>query len=1241
MSQHRYAILIGSSEYPKDPALLPLSCPSRDVEGLNEILSSPEHGKFDKIYTFVNAPHYQIIRDLNFILRQADRDDLILIYYSGHGKLDPLGRLHLATIDTELDALEGTSIPVANIKNYIDVSRSKEIILILDCCYSGRIRDAFIKGGADEQLRGTFVKGGVEEQLQQVQSTQDGKGIYILTASTGIQVAQEKEGDKFSLFTKHIIEGIRGGKADIDDDGKVSVHDLYRYTYEQMRKETNMHYPMRWDVHVEGHELVVAYTGRVPGQKQRDKIRSVVVNLYANKILPHRILVEATEMIEGDAVEPTVADVTRHALLSRLAENQIEVPDFIDRWYASVKKSEEDAKQTSLRRLLNDARAAVGQESWAHAIELLNSLLTLDPNYPEARALLNEAETQLQLLTDYNAGLTYSEAGQWAEALASFERILARDSDYKDARRLADGARSEMAKAAAEKERWLKVENLLQKSESELAAKDWDAAIRNLEAVVALAPDHSPALARLDDARELRLRHLYDEGRGLLKAKRWQGAVKCLRLVQETRDGYRDTDELIEEAQAGLREAQEAVRRRAEIATLREAAERLITVQDWQNAADRLQSILAIDASDAEAAERLSYVRTREELHGLYVRGQEHLASGRWDEALKLLLKIQHSDGGYKDVVSLVARAEEHKRREAESLFSKIEESLKEKDWGAASATLNLVPAGDHGEQVAEYARRIDEGRREQELEQLYTAARQHYEAGRWQEVVTHARKLVLLAPNYKDVATLIAKAQAEIERLEREGQRQREQEAKTEASRLLQAAAGDVQRENWERAVQKLTEASSLDGANEEITSALLSAQRRLKTDALYEQGRSYAAAGEYKHALDNFKRVVNRTGEYKDTAELIEKAEEQLKRSRRRALRTRLLILSAIGVAVLLVASFKIFSVSDPAGSTSVANTSTPDTGAPPPVLRAEFKPLYQIVTPLGALLIELSADGQIIASITENPLMAHFWQRGVKGELVRLGNSLSNCGAVAISPTEAPVGAYGCSDGSIQLISLSDSRSPTKLKSEFGRVFVLRFSADGRTLVSGSVHPETFVKTVQVWGLGKGWKLKHMIPIGSTEKVSAVSADHNMVAVTTSEGIELRSLVNNTVLRRLEDSRNIEGNGVFSRDGQSLAVAVDGGARILMWGVKDGRAMVKPFERETGSVRNVALSPDGQIVVGGFSDGSIQVWRVSDGQSLALLKSHAQEVRGLSFSVDGKLMASASADGIIKMWQVSTEQ
>jgi WD40 repeat protein/tRNA A-37 threonylcarbamoyl transferase component Bud32 len=74
----------------------------------------------------------------------------------------------------------------------------------------------------------------------------------------------------------------------------------------------------------------------------------------------------------------------------------------------------------------------------------------------------------------------------------------------------------------------------------------------------------------------------------------------------------------------------------------------------------------------------------------------------------------------------------------------------------------------------------------------------------------------------------------------------------------------------------------------------------------------------------------------------------------------------------------------------------------------------------------------------------------------------------------------------------------------------------------------------------------------------------------------------------------------------------------------------------------VRNVAFSPDGQLLATGASDGAIQLWDVASGQEVRALRGHdplgnsvGSGVTSLAFSPDGMLLASAGADNTIKLW------
>jgi formylglycine-generating enzyme required for sulfatase activity len=307
----RRAILIASSRFPEEKSLEALRCPENDVDGVREILEAKEFGAFDEILTIKNERSHEALVKINRALREADADDLTLIYYSGHGKTDRHAELYLATVDTQLKVLESTSIPFDRIYSFIRNSDCKSIALILDCCYSGAAANSIVKGSVDEKL----------------ESASKGSGVYILTASSAFQTAQEGKDDQHSLLTKHILEGIRLGDADVNQDGKVSMDDLFRYVEKHVRAEGKQE-PMRWDVSVRGSELIISWAGKAKAAKLK-QIEEMLIEMRSD--MPARVRLKAYQvLLEGQSEKGGQSPHLK--LLEDLFDKRLNKGDFLDEW---------------------------------------------------------------------------------------------------------------------------------------------------------------------------------------------------------------------------------------------------------------------------------------------------------------------------------------------------------------------------------------------------------------------------------------------------------------------------------------------------------------------------------------------------------------------------------------------------------------------------------------------------------------------------------------------------------------------------------------------------------------------------------------------------------------------------------------------------------------------------------------------------------------------------------------------
>jgi hypothetical protein len=221
----KLALLIGVSEY--EPGLNPLPAAVKDLDAMQEVLIHPDIGGFAATdVTLLKNPDRQVMEEAIYTLFAGrQRDDLLLLFFSGHGIKDDNGTLYLATRATRKAAQGELIIPTAVSANFVhdrmDCSRSKRQIIILDSCFSG----AFAEGMSAKD-DGTVD---IRKQL-------GGEGRAVLTSSSSTQYSFEQEGEELSLYSRFLIEGIKTGEADLDGDEVVSIDELHEYASRKVRE---------------------------------------------------------------------------------------------------------------------------------------------------------------------------------------------------------------------------------------------------------------------------------------------------------------------------------------------------------------------------------------------------------------------------------------------------------------------------------------------------------------------------------------------------------------------------------------------------------------------------------------------------------------------------------------------------------------------------------------------------------------------------------------------------------------------------------------------------------------------------------------------------------------------------------------------------------------------------------------------------------------------------------------------
>jgi hypothetical protein len=314
VSGRRRAILVGNAAYPADDNLPDLACPLNDVDGLAAVLADPGLGGFEPVATLRDATSAEARRRLVAFLKDAGPEDTVLFYYSGHGKLDRSFALHLCTSDSEVDLLEATGISMRFVHDLLKKCRAQKSVVMLDCCYSGAAAGMKARGNVDEQLKFAV----------------QGTGTYLLTASNGIETAQEKEGGRYGIFTRHVIEGLRSGEADHDGRGYVTMDDLYDYVVRAVRAEG----PQRPNREVDGHgDIVIARSGK---DSRKDRAKGASQLLFARAAagdIDPAIAAAAEAVARKRPSEHSAQDAAIDAALDDLLAERITLGSFVTAYW--------------------------------------------------------------------------------------------------------------------------------------------------------------------------------------------------------------------------------------------------------------------------------------------------------------------------------------------------------------------------------------------------------------------------------------------------------------------------------------------------------------------------------------------------------------------------------------------------------------------------------------------------------------------------------------------------------------------------------------------------------------------------------------------------------------------------------------------------------------------------------------------------------------------------------------------
>lgn len=251
MAGKRRALIVANGEY-DNAGLQRLMSPAADADALADVLANRTISDFD-VQVVRNETAHVVQAEIEDLFAEGKPDDVLLLHFSCHGLKNDTGELFFAARNTRPDRLGSTAVPAEFVQRCMRLSRSRSIVLLLDCCYGGAFGEGVaVRASGDANVLDNFRGGG--------------RGRAVITASNSIEYAfedgqlAEDRVARPSVFTAALVEGLRTGEADRDEDGWIALGELYDYLFDRVRERNPKQTPSR-DIEMQG-ELYLARSHR-------------------------------------------------------------------------------------------------------------------------------------------------------------------------------------------------------------------------------------------------------------------------------------------------------------------------------------------------------------------------------------------------------------------------------------------------------------------------------------------------------------------------------------------------------------------------------------------------------------------------------------------------------------------------------------------------------------------------------------------------------------------------------------------------------------------------------------------------------------------------------------------------------------------------------------------------------------------------------------------------------------------
>jgi len=214
----RFAVVVGARL--GDPSETPLRYARRDAERMAEVLETVGDVDATRLWLLIDPRPQEIERALDRVAEEVARaratspnqSTELIFFYSGHAGVQGMH-------------LDGAYLGFGDLIGAVEGTQADLRVVIVDACNAGEITRA--KGAEPAEPFEIFTA-----------LPPTSAGLAILTSSAHDEISQESDRLESSIFTHHLLSGLRGA-ADTSGDGVVSLSEAYAYAHAETVRATS------------------------------------------------------------------------------------------------------------------------------------------------------------------------------------------------------------------------------------------------------------------------------------------------------------------------------------------------------------------------------------------------------------------------------------------------------------------------------------------------------------------------------------------------------------------------------------------------------------------------------------------------------------------------------------------------------------------------------------------------------------------------------------------------------------------------------------------------------------------------------------------------------------------------------------------------------------------------------------------------------------------------------------------